>query len=386
MPAADFIPILDLAPQIDQLWDELHDAVTRVMRCGRFILGSEGGKLESAVAAYLGVKHAIGCNSGTDALVIALRALGVGPGDEVITPAFTFVATAESVANVGARPVFVDIDADTFNLDPAAVASAVTPRTKAIIPVHLFGQSADMGAVTAVARRHGLKVIEDTAQAFGGRYEGQGVRGKLAALGDAGALSFFPSKNLGAFGDAGMVVTNDDAVAESAQKLRTHGSIKRYHHELVGYNSRLDELQAAVLNVMLPHVDAWNEGRRRAAARYGERLADVPWVAAPPEAAYAHHVYHQYTVRILPGAGAGAGVTRDAVHQHMTDAGVGTMIYYPVPIHRMPVYTNPPPPPELPVTDQAAREVLSLPIGPMLSDGVIERVVTALRGAVAARA
>src|SRR5690554_750531 len=319
------IPILDLGPEIEQLWDELSAAFQRVMRSGQFIGGPEVQAFEREVADYLGVKHAVGVNSGTDALVIGLRALGVGAGDEVITTPFSFFATAESISNVGATPVFVDVDERTFNIDPGLIEAAITPRTKAILPVHLYGRPAEMDAILAVAERHGLKVIEDCAQSFGARYRGTRQTG---TMGHVGAYSFFPSKNLGAFGDGGLVATDDDHIAEQARMLRAHGSKRKYHNEVLGYNSRLDALQAAFLRVKLPHVDAWNEGRRATARRYGELLADVPGVVTPE--IVDGHVFHQYTVRLL-------GNDRDQVQKRLSDAGIGTMVYYPVPQDRLPV-------------------------------------------------
>jgi dTDP-4-amino-4,6-dideoxygalactose transaminase len=248
------IPVYDPLPEVEALWEELQAAALRVLRSGRYILGPEVEAFEEEVAAYLGVKHAIGANSGTDALVIALRALGVGPGDEVITTPFTFFATAEAISLVGATPVFVDIDPRTFNINPDLIPSAITPRTKAILPVHLYGLPAEMDPILEIARSHGLKVLEDCAQAFGATYKGK----KVGTLGDAGAFSFFPTKNLGGFGDGGLIATNSDEVAERARMLRAHGSRRKYYNEAIGYNSRLDALQAALLRVKLPRVDAWN--------------------------------------------------------------------------------------------------------------------------------
>jgi dTDP-4-amino-4,6-dideoxygalactose transaminase len=341
------IPVLDLTPEIEMLWDDLMDAVQRVLRSGRFILGPEVEAFESEVATYLGVKHAVGVNSGTDALVISLRALGIGPGDEVITTPFTFFATPESISNVGASPVFVDIDERTFNIDPALIEPAITERTKAIMPVHLYGQACDMDPIMDIARRYGLRVIEDVAQAMGGAYRGR----KLGTIGDAAAFSFFPSKNLGGFGDGGMVVTDDDEVAEVARMLRTHGAKRKYENEMLGYNSRLDELQAAMLRVKLEHLDEFNDGRRGVASRYDEVLADVPGVTTPYVAPGVHHVYHQYTVRIANGR-------RDVVAKQLDEAGVQTMIYYPVPSDEQPVYRDK----GLSRSRATAGEVLSLPM------------------------
>ena len=362
------IPVLDLSPEIEMLWDELNAAFQDVLRSGHFIMGEQVGRFEGQIADYLGIKHVIAMNSGTDALVIGLRALGVGQGDEVITTPFSFFATAEAAGIIGATPVFVDIDPQTFNLDVSLVEAAITPRTKAIMPVHLYGHAADLDPLFALAEKHGLKVLEDVAQAFSGHYKGK----LLGTLGDAGAFSFFPSKNLGAYGDAGMLITNDDNVAQVARMLRVHGSLKKYHNEVVGYNSRMDTLQAAILSVKLPHVAEFTEGRRAAAARYNTLLADVPGVIAPCEAPYTRHVYHQYSLRIADGK-------RDAVQKRLSDAGISTMVYYPVPIHKLPIYAdlnyN------LPVAEAAAAEVLSLPIWPQITSDIQEQVVAALRDA-----
>jgi dTDP-4-amino-4,6-dideoxygalactose transaminase len=357
------IPILDLTGEVQELWPQLQQAIEGVVRSCQFIMGPQGKAFEQDCAAYLGVKHAIGCNSGTDALIIGLRALGVGCGDEVITTPFTFVATAEAIKLIGATPVLVDIDPATFNIDVKAIERAITPRTRAILPVHLFGHAADMDAIQALAKQYRLKVFEDVAQAFGGRHKGR----MLSAIGDAGALSFFPSKNLGAFGDAGLITTQDDDVAQQARMLRNHGSPRRYYHEQVGYNSRLDEIQAAVLRVKLPHVDRWNEGRRDAARRYAQALSRFDWIRTPTEQAGAYHVYHQYTVRVLNGR-------RDEAQAALERAGIASMIYYPIPVHQLPPYRGPQ---TLPFAEQAAAQVLSLPIGSKLPDETIQRVAEA---------
>ncbi len=360
---------MDLTPEIELIEGEVLDAIRRVVRSGRFVLGPEVEAFEREAAAYLGVRHAVGLNSGTDALVIALRAMGIGPGDEVITSPFTFVATAEAVSRVGATPVFVDIDAASFNLDVSLIEAAVTDRTRCVIPVHLFGHAADMGPLLALVKDRGLFVLEDTAQALGGRYDGRA----LGTLGDAGAFSFFPTKNLGAFGDAGMLATDDDGIAERARVLRVHGAKQRYLTEVHGYNSRLDEIQAAVLRVKLPRLDEGNAQRRQVAGFYTDALAGVTAIKTPAVATYAKHVYHQYTIRVV-------GQDRDRVVSRLGEMGVQAMVYYPVPLHRLPIYEGLGY--ELPVADTAAREVLSLPIWPGLSREVQSRVVAALIDAV----
>lgn len=364
------LPLLDLGPQTEALWEELMSAVQEVIRSGHFIMGPNVKAFEQEVAAYLGVKHAIGLNSGTDALVIALRAAGVGPGDEVITTPFSFFATAEAISAIGARPVFVDIDPRSYCLEPAQAAAAVTERTRALLPVHLFGQAADMDPLLDLAQEQGLRVIEDTAQALGSEYRGR----KVGTLGTAGCFSFFPTKPLGGFGDGGLIATDDEEVAEQARMLRVHGSRKKYYNEIIGYNSRLDELQAAILRVKLPHLDEWNEERRVAAARYEALLAGMPGVMAPSEEPYGRHVYHQYTIRVLGGK-------RDAVQAKLAEAGIGTMIYYPVPIHCLPAYAGQCG--SLPVAEEAAGEVLSLPLWPEIAEEDQARVVEALAWALA---
>ncbi len=352
------IPVYDPLPEVEFLWPELEKAFRRVMRSGQYILGSEVEAFEREVAAYLGAKHAIGVNSGTDALVIALRALGVGPGDEVITTPFTFFATAEAISLVGATPVFVDIDPRTFNINPDLIAPAITPRTKAILPVHLYGLPAEMDPILEIAQAHGLKVLEDCAQAFGATYGGR----KVGTLGDAGAFSFFPTKNLGGYGDGGLIVTNDDEVAGRARMLRAHGSRRKYFNEVVGYNSRLDALQAAFLRVKLRHLDAFNTRRREMAVRYNILLEKVPGLTLPPLTE--GHVFHQYTVRVLKG--------RDQVAEELGKRGIGAMIYYPLPLHRLPVYGYPEG--TFPEAERAAQEALSLPMFPFINEERIEYI------------
>lgn len=369
MPQPLSIPILDLGPEIDARWDELTDAFHRVLRSGRFIGGPEVAAFEREVANYLGAAHAVGVNSGTDALVIGLRALGVGPGDEVVTTPFSFFATAESISAVGATPVFADVDERAFNLDPDRIEERITERTKAILPVHLYGRPAAMDRILAIAERHGVRVVEDCAQSFGARCNGYDGR-MTGTIGAVGAFSFFPSKTLGALGDAGLLTTDDDAVAAHARKLRAHGAERKYHNEEVGYNSRLDALQAAFLRVKLPHVEAQNAGRRRVAETYNRLLADVEGIVAPE--VVPGHVVHQYTVRVLGGR-------RDAVAEALAERGIQTMVYYPVPQDRLPVYADLPN--RCPVSDRLAGEVLSLPIWPQMEEDVQRRVVEAVRTA-----
>ena len=360
------IPVLDLKPEINEHLNEYMKAIEEVLRSAQFIMGPNVKAFEEEVARYLGVKHAIGVNSGTDALVIALRAAGIGENDEVITTPFTFFATAESITALGATPVFVDIDERTFNINPDLIKQAITKRTKAILPVHLYGQAADMDPIMELAAKYGLKVIEDTAQAFGGEYKGH----KLGTIGHAGCYSFFPSKTLGAFGDGGLIATNDDEVAEKARMLRVHGSRKKYYNETVGYNSRLDEIQAAILRVKLPRIDQANEARRMAAQRYNELLCDVSGIITPYEDERAKHVYHQYTIRVLNGK-------RDELQQCLADRGIGTMVYYPMPVHKLPIYKDTAP--LLSVAERLANEVLSLPIWPNIAEEVQREVVGAIR-------
>jgi dTDP-4-amino-4,6-dideoxygalactose transaminase len=373
------IPMLDLLPEIEELWDEIDAGIKRVLRSGRFILGEEVAAFEQEVATYLGVKHAIALNSGTDALVIGLRALGIGPGDEVITTSFSFFATAEAIVNVGATPVFVDVREDSFNLDPDLLEAAISERTKAILPVHLFGNPAAMTKIVAVAARHGLKVLEDCAQSFGAVYHGDSegdasasdeslVGRKTGAIGDAAAFSFYPTKNLGAYGDGGMLTTNDDEFARMARVLRNHGAPpeRRYENEIPGYNSRLDEIQAAVLRVKLPHVDRWNRERQRLASAYRVHLTRVAGVLEPGET-YGH-VYHQFTIRV-------PARRRPGLVSALLDAGVSSSIFYPKPLHRLLDDRAR----HLPVSEMLAAEVLSLPIWPGMDVQLIDRVASALQ-------
>lgn len=365
------IPLLDTRQETDELWDELRTAIDRVMRSGRFILGPEVNAFEQELADYLGVKHAIGVASGTDALLIGLHALGVGPGDEVITTAFSFAATAFSIIRVGATPVFADIDPVTFNLDPRRLEAAISARTKAILPVHLFGQAADMAEVTRIAASRNLLVLEDAAQSFGGTFQGS----LLGSIGDAGALSFFPSKILGAYGDGGMVVTNRDDVAETARLFRAQGARRKYENEVVGYNSRLDALQAAILRVKLPHIPEWIDRRRRIAARYSEHLNDLADIAVPRVDSRCEHAFHQYTIRV-------AGAERDRLRSALAERGIQTMVYYPKTLPGLPALNGHDP---VPLAERSTKEVLSLPIWPQMAAEQQDSVISAIRSAVTAR-
>lgn len=375
------VPLLDLNAQNLALEPELKAAFERVLRHGQFILGKEVTDFEAAIARFTGAKHALGVSSGTDAILLALMAASIGPGDEVLCPSYTFFATAGCVARVGAKPVFVDADPVTFNLDVADAARRVTPLTKAIIPVHLFGQAADMDAVMALARKHNLLVIEDAAQSLGGGFRGR----HLGTIGHMGTYSFFPSKNLGAFGDAGMLVTNDDALAEKARLLRTHGSKPKYYHKVVGGNFRLDALQAALLAVKLPHYASYTERRQANAACYTERLSALPGVAPvnavssdarlllPVALPGNDHIWNQYTLRI-PGAG-----QRDALRAALEARNIGTEIYYPVPMHMQECFAYCGCRPEdLPVSHQLAGEALSMPIFPELACAQQDEVIRAM--------
>ena len=369
MTAARAVPLLDLTRYDEELKRAIERAVADVFASGRFVLGPALDRFEAELAQRLGVRHAIGVSSGTDALLVALMALGVGPGDEVVTSPFSFFASAGVVARLGARPVFVDIDPATFCMDPARLDAAITPRTKAIEPVYLYGQCADMREIGEIARRRGVPILEDACQAVGATYGGR----PAGALGALGAFSFYPTKNLGAAGDAGAVTTDDDALAEQVRILRVHGGLATYHHERVGGNFRMDALQAAVLSVKLPRLDAWNARRRRIAERYREMLGDAGRegrVGLPAEGPNREHVWHQYVVRVRG---------RDAVRKRLAEGGVATSVFYPVPLHLQECFS------ELggregdfPESERAAREVLALPMFAELRDDEVERVPAAL--------
>lgn len=363
------LQFLDLKAQFSSIRDEVLDAVTRVLDSQHFILGPEVQALESEIAEYVGAKFAVGCASGSDALLLALMALEVGPDDEVITTPFTFGATAGSIARLGARPVFVDIDPDTFNIDEKQIEKAITPRTRAIMPVHLFGLPAQMDAILGLARDRGLAVIEDAAQAIGALWKGQGI----GSLGTFGCFSFFPSKNLGGAGDGGMVTTNDPELAQRLKTLRVHGTKKKYYYELLGMNSRLDAIQAAVLRVKLRHLGDWAEGRRRNAKRYEVlfqeyRLEQVVTLPSAPETSF--HVYNQYSIAVK---------RRDELQRHLRERNIPTEIYYPSPLHLQPAFASLGyRPGDFPNAEAACDHVLALPIYPEITDEQQRAVVAAI--------
>jgi len=362
------IPILDLRAQHRALERELSSAIGEVLAGSHFILGPNVAAFETEIAEYLGAHYAVGLNSGTDALHLALRALGIGPGDEVITSTFSFIATAEAVSILGATPVFVDIDPRTYALDPRLVEEAVTPRTRAIIPVHLYGTPAPMADILSIARRHGLAVVEDCAQSIGATIGGT----MTGTFGTISAFSFFPSKNLGACGDAGMILTDREDLAERVRALRAHGGRKKYFHEEVGLNSRMDEIQAAILRVKLRHLEEWTRGRRRVAERYSSEFANVAGVDLPREEPGCRNVYHQYTIRVSG--------ERDALQRVLRERGISTMVYYPLPLHLQPAYAGlGHKRGDMPNAEAAAETVLSLPISPDLSEEDQQYVIESVR-------
>jgi len=361
------IPMVDLKGQYQNLKSELDEALAGVLDSAFFILGPNCQALEKEVAEYCGVKHAIGVASGTDALHLALRAAGIGPGDEVITPSFTFIATAEAISYVGAEPVFADIDPQTFNFDVSGLESLLTSKTRAVMPVHLFGQPANLAAIKEFCDQHDLLLIEDCAQSFGAEIGGK----KTGSIGDAGCFSFFPSKNLGCYGDGGMVITDNDDLANELNVLRNHGSRERYHHSIIGYNSRLDDMQAAILRVKLKYIDDYNRKRYDNAQRYSKLLAGCG-VTVPFEDKIGTHVYHQYTL---------LSDQRDAIHKSLGEAGVASAIYYPIPLHRQEVYAERFKDVSLPVAEKTAERVLSLPMFPELTEAQIEMICETIRKA-----
>lgn len=364
------IPMVDLKRQYHEIKTEIDEAVLKSLEATQFILGPNVQKFEEEAAAYLGVKHAVGLANGTEALHLALLACGIGKGDEVITTPFTFIATAEAISYVGAKPVFVDIDPKTFNIDPKKIEEYIVAhgdsKVKAIIPVHLYGQAANMDPIMAIAEKHNLKVVEDCAQSFGGDYKGK----MTGSFGEFGCYSFFPSKNLGCYGDGGMVTTNDSELAEKVKMLRNHGSKIRYYHSVIGYNSRLDEIQAAILRVKLKRMKKFNELRNRNAHLYS-KMFEGTVIVPPYEDGNGMHVYHQYTVKVK---------NRDRIIEALTKEGIASAIYYPVPLHQQEVYKKDYQRLDLPITEKVSQEVLSLPIFPELTEEEIRKVVSVIKG------
>ncbi len=360
------VPMTDIQLQYKKHKSEFDSAIQRVLDSGYFILGKEVAELENAIASYLDVKYAVACASGTDALQVAMMALNIKSGDEVVTTPFTFVATAETVVLLGATPVYVDIDERTYNIDASKIEAAITPKTKAIIPVHLYGQAAEMDTIMEIARKHKIAVIEDNAQGVGATYKGR----KAGGIGDIGTISFFPSKNLGAFGDAGMMVTNNETWCQKMRMICNHGSRVRYQHEILGVNSRLDTIQAVILNVKLKYLDEWNEGRRKIVGKYNNLLRGAQ-VITPYVEPYNRHIYHQYTLRVQ---------NRDGLGEFLKTKGIPWAVHYPIPLHLQPAFAH------LkygkgacPVAEKIAAEVISLPIHPELTDEQLVYVTDAIK-------
>ncbi len=355
------IQMVDLRTQYLRIKDEIDTAIQEVLDSCQFILGEKVREFESLAAEYIGCGHAIGCASGTDALQIALMAVGVKSGDEIITTPFSFVATTETISLLGAVPVYVDIDEKTYNINVNQIESKISEKTKAIVPVHLYGQPAEMNTIMEIARKHNIKVIEDAAQAFGAEYRGK----KVAAMGDVGAISFFPSKNLGAFGDAGMITTNDEELAKVARMISVHGSKRKYFHEIAGVNSRLDSIQAAVLKVKLKYVEEYHKARARAAHRYNRKISGV--IEPPYVIPEVRHIYHQYSIRVP---------RRDQLHDFLREKGIPSMIYYPVPLHLQKAYRYGYKEGDFPVTEKTSKEIISLPMHTELTDNQIDLITT----------
>jgi len=365
------VNFLDLKDQYGAIKKELLPALREALGRSDFILGKDVSLFENDFARYCGKRFAVGVNSGTDALFLGLLSLGIGPGDEVIVPDFTYIATAFAVSYTGAKPVFVDIDPRTYCLDNARVREAVTKRTKAVIPVHLYGHSVDMAQLHKIAKAHKLKVIEDTAQAHGCLYKDRGITRKAGSMGDIGCFSFYPTKNLGAFGDGGIVVTDDEGVYRRLMRLRDYGRRSRYEHASIGYNSRLDTVQAAVLKAKLPHLDSWNSLRRKNASCYNRLLKDLPGIITPFEAPYTKHVYHIYAVRVPH---------RDEAVKKLSEAGIGVLIHYPVPLHLQEAYASLGyKKGDFPVSERIASEIVSLPMYPHLKKDQIQTVCSVLK-------
>lgn len=358
------INMVDLKKQYASIKDEIDAEIKDVVESTQFIMGKKVSDFEAGCASYLGVKHAIACASGTDALQIAMMALDIKPGDEIITTPFTFVATAETIALLGAVPVYADILNDTYNIDPSKIEALITKKTKAIIPVHLYGQSVDLDPILEIAKKHKLYVIEDAAQAFGTEYKGK----KVGSIGTIGATSFFPSKNLGAYGDAGMVFTQDDALAEKIRMIASHGSKERYVHEILGLNSRMDAMQAAILNVKLKYIDQWNKARDNNARLYKEKLA-LTDVVTPFTADFSTHIYHQFSIRVKD---------RKGLQEFLSLKGIPTAVHYPIPLHQQPAFVDEERSFQLPVAEAVAKEIISLPMYPELTEEEIEYIANAI--------
>jgi dTDP-4-amino-4,6-dideoxygalactose transaminase len=373
------IPPLDLKRQYQAIGADVSAAVLEVLASGAYIGGPIVQNFEQQFANYVGTTECVGCNSGTDALYLALRAMKIGAGDEVITTPFTFIATAETISGVGAKPVFVDIDIHTLNLDLRQLAAAITPNTKAIMPVHLFGNPLDMTDLMSIANQHNLIVIEDCAQATGAKWNGK----QVGSIGHFGCFSFFPTKNLGGCGDGGAITLNDPSLAADLRMFREHGSRQRYYHEAIGVNSRLDAIQAAILQVKLKHLDRWNQQRSAVAARYQQLLANIPNIIAPQSTPGGESVWNQYTIRLIAPVGMDAAVYRDKIRASLQEAGVISMIYYPLPLHLQAVYRDLGyPAGSFPITEQVSHQVLSLPMFPELTIEEQQRVVYALKDAI----
>lgn len=363
------IQMVDLISQYHNFQDQIDQAVLDVVRSSAYINGPEVKEFQKELEDYLDAKHVVPCANGTDALQIAMMALGLKPGDEVITATFTYVATAEVIALLGLTPVLVDVDADTFNIDPEELRKAITPKTKAIVPVHLFGQCANMEAIMEIAREHNLFVIEDTAQAIGADYTfADGKTAKAGTIGDIGCTSFFPSKNLGCYGDGGAIFTNSDELAQKLRMVANHGQFRRYYHDEVGVNSRLDSIQAAILRIKLPHLDDFNAARNRAASFYDDAFRDHPRIKIPVRTKSSTHVFHQYTLQLN-------GVDRDALQEHLQSKGVPAMIYYPVALHMQKAYKDARyGEGHFPVTEELVNRVISLPMHTELTDNQLNLI------------
>jgi dTDP-4-amino-4,6-dideoxygalactose transaminase len=385
-PSMEMIPMLDLRAQFESIAPEIRAAVEEVLTAQQFVLGPQGAALEEEIARECGARFGIGVASGTEALELGLHACGVKAGDEVIVPAFTFIATGSAVSALGARPVFADIEPATFNLDPDQIEGRITPRTRAIVVVHLFGLAADMDPILEIAAKHGIPVVEDNAQSFGAGYHG----GKTGSIGRLGCLSFYPSKNLGAYGDAGMIVTNDDTIAARLRTLRNHGQTGQYLSTERGWNSRLDELQAAILRVKLRHMAEWTAKRQAHAHLYDSLLEGAPGIVTPRVPPGREHVYYLYTIRIDARAGGRSAAKNreneapsDLVQKRLRERGIASMVYYPVPLHLQPLYALlGGKPGDLRVSERASREVLSVPLYPEMTTEQVQRVTDAVRAAV----